>query len=389
MKNKTFMAHVFLALIFGAYPNFVLASGKTSGVTRHHAQIVKPNKAFAYQGASIKAMPLPLSKKRPRFNLGSQIQHPGQPGSSNSFSGNGKGNLRALGPVTIVAPPKPEDPAIIPLEFGTASHPYNTHRVDNRKNRNNVSRHRPYRSVGQLFFTDGGTSFLCSAALIKRGIIVTAAHCVAEFGASRFFSDWQFIPAAFDDTAPFGIWDIQEAYVMTSYFDGTDDCAVSGVVCTNDMAVLAAIPQSGSYPGDSTGWLRFGWNGNGFTDDNLALISQLGYPSSHDQGKRMQQSDSQAFVDTGLSNNIIFGGRQTGGSSGGPLLVNLGRLGELDQEAELGDGERRNMVVGVVSWGYFEQTIKQQGASPFTSDNILKLVRKACKDFPEACQSKQ
>jgi hypothetical protein len=43
-------------------------------------------------------------------------------------------------------------------------------------------------------------------------------------------------------------------------------------------------------------------------------------------------------------------------------------------------------VVGVTSWGYIDPTIKQQGASPFTSGNITRLVEAACADArPGTC----
>jgi len=345
-------------------------------------------KPFVHGGMSVKAMPLPLSNKKPTANLGSRIPRPGTPGHADGFLGTGASKALDLGLFTVVDAPKVVEPAFTSFEFGLADHPFNTRRVDTHNRRGDVSRSRFYRAVGPLFFQINDQTFVCSAALIKRGIIVTAAHCVAEFGSSTFFSDWQFVPALFNDQAPFGIWDVQAAYVMASYLDGTDACTDPGVVCANDIAILVASPQAGSYPGDSTGWLGYGWNGSGFTASNLALLSQLGYTPSHDRGKRMQQTDSQAFVDTNLSNNIVFGGRQTGGSSGGPLIANLGRSARLSG-VNVGYEGARNIVVGVVSWGYNDPLIKQQGASPFTSENIVALVDTACAAYPDACKGKK
>lgn len=343
-------------------------------------------KNFVYAGADVTAMPLPLSGKHPVMNPALLAKYPGSPGSSGGFSGTGKGRPSSLMGVAISEPPPPGS-AVISLEFGTSSQPFNTHRVDTRAVWNNVSRHRPYRAVGQLYFKIGKGNFLCTGALIKRGLIVTAAHCVAEFGASSYYSDWQFVPAAYDGQAPFGVWTIRAAYVVNSYLDGTDACATEGITCVNDVAVLAVAPKSRAYPGDGTGWLRYGWNGKGFTGNGLALVSQLGYPVSHDKGLKMQQTDSQAFVDADLSNNTVLGGRQTGGSSGGPLVVNLGPIAKLSDGVDVGDEAIRNMVVGVVSWGHVDKSIKQQGASPFTTENIVRLVREACKDFPAACSA--
>jgi len=388
--EKKSLVTYFMAAVFSLtlVPAAVFANGPSNRISHSHARTTQPAKSFAYDGMSVKAMPLPVANKKPVVNLGSQFHQPGAPGHAEGFSGTGVGAAQPLGLFAVVAAHQPPSPGFVSFEFGAAAHPFNTRRVDTRNRRNNVSRSRPYRAVGQLFFFIDGNGFVCSASLIKRGLIVTAAHCVAEFGSSTFYSDWQFVPALFNNKAPFGIWNIQEAYVMTSYLDGTDECRITGIVCANDIAILVAAPQADSYPGDATGWLGFGWNGDGFTASNLALISQLGYTASHDQGRKMQQTDSQAFVDVNLSNNIIFGGRQTGGSSGGPLIVNLGRVGELSG-VNVGLENARNSVVGVVSWGYDDQTIKQQGASPFTSKNILALVKAACADYPDACQRKK
>jgi len=384
--NKVLIICV-IAVFFSS--NFVLdtalANGKPSRVSHIHIVTAKAAKPFAYEGMVVKAMPLPRSNKRPVINLGSQIRQPGAPGYSVGFSGTGVGNAQSLGLFSVLEASRTTEPTFTSLEHGTADLPFNTRRVDTNR-RNNVSASRSYRAVGALV---NGHRLFCSAALIKRGLIVTAAHCVAEFGASTIYSDWQFIPALFTNRAPFGVWGIQEAYVLDSYLDGTDACAVPGIVCANDIAILVASPQADRYPGDTAGWLGYGWNGAGFTASNLALISELGYSASHDQGTKMQQTDSQASVDVDLSNNTVFGSRQTGGSSGSPLIVNLGRLAELSEGVEVGMEGVRNMVVGVVSWGSLDQTVKLQGASPFTSENIVALVDAACADFPDACKPRR
>ena len=150
---------------------------------------------------------------------------------------------------------------------------------------------------------------------------------------------------------------------------------------------LRLAPQSGAFPGTRTGWLGYGWNGYGFNTVNLALINQLGYPVSHDSGNRMQRTDSEGFVGSAasFSGNTIWGSRQTGGSSGGPEVVNLGVLAALSGGISVGAEAAFNIVVGVTSWGYTNQAVKQQGASPFTSTNIVPLVNAVCTALPAAC----
>jgi V8-like Glu-specific endopeptidase len=300
----------------------------------------------------------------------------GEPGYAPGARGTGERN-----PVTL--PPEaawdewldPEDDGGVgSQEYGTANHPYTTMRVD--LSGNTESKSYPYRAAGKLYFKIGSSSYVCSASLIKRGLVVTAAHCVAEFGKQRMYTGFQFVPAKYDNLAPYGTWNGQSAYVMTSYYRGTDSCATRGVVCANDVAVIRLAPQGNAFPGTATGWLGYGWNGYGLTPNNLALVNQLGYPVSHDSGNRMQRTDSQGFVSASSSNNTVWGSRQTGGSSGGPELVNLGIMPALS--TPLGSEADANVVIGVTSWGYTSASVKQQGASPFTSSNIVPLVSAAC-----------
>ena len=79
----------------------------------------------------------------------------------------------------------------------------------------------PYKAAGKLFFTEPGVGdFLCSASIIKKRVIVTAAHCLFDPVAKSFFTNWVFIPA-FDGglsnpaesqtspQSPFGAWDFR------------------------------------------------------------------------------------------------------------------------------------------------------------------------------------
>jgi hypothetical protein len=162
------------------------------------------------------------------------------------------------------------------------------------------------------------------------------------------------------------------------------------VVCQNDVAVIRLAPQvnldtgAALFPGTQTGYLGYGWNGFGFTPGNLALVSQLGYPVSHDSGRIMHRTDSEGFVSGSLAGNTVWGSRQTGGSSGGPEVVNLGVRGTLT--TTVGSEGNPNIVVGVTSWGYVNPAVKQQGASPFTANNIVSLVNTACAGAQPACQ---
>jgi V8-like Glu-specific endopeptidase len=335
------------------------------------------------------AIPMPLPMANTRYGpseSGVSPQSLGTPSVSAGFAGSGKRTPVTL-PLSPAAAGELTSQAgdVEPQEFGTSGHPFTTSRVDLYSYYPTVWW--PYRAAGKLYFKIGSSTYVCSASLIKRGVIVTAAHCVANFGQKTFYTGWQFVPAMSGASAPYGTWDWALATVKTTYYNGTDPCyaGAPGVVCTNDVAIIVLAAKSGAYPGTNTGWFGYGTNGWGFADYNTkALINQLGYPVSHDSGLRMQRTDSQGFVSNWVS-NTVWGGRQTGGSSGGPELVNLGVAASLSGTG-YGSYSSFNIVVGVTSWGWTDTTVKQQGASPFTSTNISSLVSSACAGSDPRCQ---
>jgi V8-like Glu-specific endopeptidase len=268
-----------------------------------------------------------------------------------------------------------------PQEFGTNNHPFSTAMADLSPLATNTSY--PYRASGKLFFNIGTSTYVCSASLIKRGVVVTAAHCAANFGQKQFYTNWRFVPGYRNGAAPYNTWTVRTAYVLTSYYQGTDSCAVSGVVCANDVAILLLNPISSAYPGTSTGWYGYGYNGYGFSG-GVNSITQIGYPVCLDNGGYMERNDSSGVVSAANSNNTVIGSLMCGGSSGGPWLSNFGIRPTIPGTTN-GTAPDPNIVVGVTSWGYTSNAPKEQGASPFTSGNIVVLVNTACGAVPGAC----
>ncbi len=302
----------------------------------------------------------------------------GQPGVSEGEPGTGEQS-----PIQLVAPQDlAQGGGVEPEEFGTSGQPYTTAQV-NAYGDLTVNFY-PFRAAGKLWFKIGNDTFLCSASLIYPGIVVTAAHCVANYGKNQFYSSWQYGPAYNNGSAPYGIWTGASATILTAYLNGTDNCAQFGVICPDDVAVITLNAQSGRYPGSTTGWFGYGWNGYSYNGSGQALISQLGYPVALDSGVIMERNDSQGFIASSLSNNTIIGSLMTGGSSGGPWLVNLGAPPSLSGTS-FGTYPFRNLVVGVTSWGYIDTAVKQQGAAPFTSGNIVVLTNAVCASAPPAC----
>lgn len=266
-------------------------------------------------------------------------------------------------------------------EYGTSNHPFTTAW----EKRPELE---PYRRAGKLFYKDGKSSYVCSASLIKRGLIITAAHCVAKFGAKRFYKDFTFVPGYSGGDAPFGKWTWDYVAIRTGYYNGTDACAsgAKGVICASDIALIALKPQNGRYAGTSTGYYGYGTGGYSYTKNKQVLVTQLGYPVSLNDGEEMMRTDSQGFVDSKLAGNTVIGSAQTGGSSGGPWLVNFGAAPLNDSSNPDGTNPNRNTVIGVTSWGYTNAGVKQQGASFFTKEKLQDLFGSVCPYYPEACK---
>ena len=354
---------------------------QVGSVSRYTLPVVAPQ-GPGLDYANARAMPLPQAPEAPATQLQALLSPAvpqGKPSVTPGAVGSGKQN-----PVVLVpAKPAAEGASgVAPEAFGTSGHPFTTARVNVVGNA--TSSFYPYRAAGKLFFQTGSGTAVCTASLIRKGVAVTAAHCVSLFGANRFYTGFQFVPAYNNGTAPYGVSTAKNVYALTSYLNGTDSCATRGVVCRNDVAVIVLNLSGGSYVGTRTGFYGYGINGFGYNGSNQALINQLGYPVALDGGTLMQRTDSQGFVSAANAGNTIIGSLQTGGSSGGPWLVNLG-VAPVLSGTTAGNEATRNVVVNVTSWGYTSTAIKQQGASPFTTGNIVALVNAACAGTPGAC----
>jgi hypothetical protein len=310
---------------------------------------------------------------------------------------------------------------------GTQEWPYTTARVavtvqgpSNNAAQTPVTSY-PFRATGKLWMRFGGSWFVCTASLIKKGVLLTAAHCIHNYGTGTggFADEVWWSPANHLDQLPppldagsggvYGWYQGVHLRVPTPYRDGTDTCDTDadGIVCNNDIATVTLKPKRGVFAGTKLGTYGYGWNGysfiasNSFANLTVGLVTQLGYPVAIDDGDQMIRTDSQGRYITGpgsttttgdLLENTQIGSAQTGGSSGGPWFVNFGTRPTITGSASLGNQSNSNIIIGVTSWGFTAVGTNVQGASFFGQNaefpaanydghgagNIGKIVRDTC-----------
>lgn len=226
----------------------------------------------------------------------------------------------------------------VPAARGTAQFHYSSSRIIPTSG----DRVYPYRAVGKLFYTKPGEgNYVCSAAVLRPRVILTAGHCVhsGRNGSDGFFRNFMFVPAYRNGTAPYRTWDWQWVVTTTAWSRGG-----GGVPNPGDYAIIELKDQSvGGHSrrvGDLTGW--FGWKTNATHPNHTHA---LGYPVNLDGGQRMHQVTAQSQGNFS-SNTVRYGSDMRGGSSGGPFVQNFGKRAAGQNK---GVNRGTNQIVGVVS----------------------------------------
>jgi V8-like Glu-specific endopeptidase len=196
----------------------------------------------------------------------------------------------------------------------------------------------PYALNGQLFFTIGEDTFVCSATVQRLRIITTAGHCVSD-GHGHFYSNWLFVPALRNGVGPFGTW--TWAFVVVSntwHFGG------GGVPNAQDVASIELADNDEVRIGSYTGYA-------GYQIPDLYTgqhVTANGYPCNIDNCDIMHRNDAAAFG--GSKNTRVIGSDMRGGASGGGWLINWGEYG-VGQPPASGLESGLLRLVAVTSYG--------------------------------------
>lgn len=257
--------------------------------------------------------------------------------------------------------------SFVPLDAGTA----NAHFTSSRLIPFEADQAYPYLTVGKLFFVTPEGDFVCSGSVIQQRLILTAGHCVhSGVEGTSFYTDFLFVPAFREGTAPFSAWDWDSVVASSIWTRGGGSLPNAA-----DYAIIVVRDIDEIRIGEVTGWL--GWQTNSLLPNHVHI---LGYPQSFDSGLIMHQVTAQT-IDRIEPNSVLIGSDMTGGSSGGPWIQNFGELadGQLG-----GQNPGRNRVVGVVSFGPVDETTMLQGSS-ILNETFVSLFQSACDDELDNC----
>lgn len=232
----------------------------------------------------------------------------------------------------------------------------------------------PYSTVGKLFFTQPGAGdFICSAAVIRARLLLTAGHCVhkGSGGSNGFFTNFNFVPALRGSTAPYGQWGWAYAIVTGTWANGNGDvpnAADYALIETVDRTISGVVRKVSFFTGS------LGYQTLRLMPNHVHL---LGYPGNHDKATRMHQVAAESFRMT-TSNTVELGSDMRGGSSGGPWIQNFG-VAAAGQSG--GNNSGINRVVSVTSYGPVAVGPRYQGGSILDSrftDSSTGILTIAC-----------
>ncbi len=168
------------------------------------------------------------------------------------------------------------------------------------------------RTSGRVFFLFHGARASCSANAVtsdNRSVVMTAGHCVKYQGS--WHTDWVFVPGYRNGNAPYGKWTAKET-LTTPQWEASEDL-------TYDVGAAVVNPLGGRRLTDVVGA-----QGIAFNQARLQRTYSFGYPAeSPFDGTKLIYCSGTALVDPVISKDNVLRCDMTGGSSGGPWLVNF------------------------------------------------------------------
>jgi len=178
----------------------------------------------------------------------------------------------------------------------------------------------PYKTIGKLFGrTAAGAGFACTASVMGgRNIIATAAHCLYDTTANRWFQNFSFVPAYRNGAAPYGQFPYQACIVLPAYIN------LPGYTINNGARFDVGLCRMGNNPANqplsnTVGWLGLrypGWPEH---------IHDIGYPATYRNGTAVPNAGLYSWLCAAetrfyTTDTLAWGCNLASGMSGAPVI---------------------------------------------------------------------
>ncbi|MBN8487483.1 MAG: trypsin-like peptidase domain-containing protein [Burkholderiales bacterium] len=161
----------------------------------------------------------------------------------------------------------------------------------------------PYRAIGLLTFTQGGSSYTCTGWLISADTVATAGHCVHSGGTGGVWSTgMRFYPGRNAGSAPFGSCTAKRLNSVTGWTRNADENYDYGAVKLNCTV------------GNTTGWLGRWWTTGNQANLPIAIV---GYPGDKPSATQWGSAGRVAASESRKTRYLLD---TAGGQSGAPVI---------------------------------------------------------------------
>ncbi len=200
----------------------------------------------------------------------------------------------------------------------------------------------PVPHIGKVFFTLGGSDYVCSANSVvsnNENTVSTAGHCLKD-GAGAWATKFAFVPAYENGNAPYGVWAATSLYATSQW-------SASGDISYDTAFAVVSNPNGSASLSDTVGA-----SGVAFNQARGLEYTAFGYPAARPfDGASLYSCSGTATADPfgqSLSQGIPCD--MTGGSSGGPWFIGRGSSGVQNSGNSFGYSSVSNTMFGPY-WG--------------------------------------
>ncbi|MHA7222218.1 trypsin-like serine peptidase [Arthrobacter sp. RHLT1-20] len=213
----------------------------------------------------------------------------------------------------------------------------------------------PVKHIGKVFFTLGGSNYVCSGNSISSGnksTVSTAGHCVNE-GPGAFATKWTFVPAYLNGAAPYGQWTATALYAPTQWSSSGNmqyDTGFAVMSTLNGQKLSDVVGASGLQFNAARGlsYKAFGYPAAApFNGESLKSCT----------GTAKNDPNNPSFMTQGIPCNM------TGGSSGGPWFIGSSSTGYQNSVNSYGYGSNSTTMYGPYWGSVIQQTYSSAAAA--------------------------